>query len=160
MKNEIYNILSSLVLSGVRVTRFLVLCLYFIDRCLFFCPFSFWSLCCPFFFDLRILINPLVYSNSDYHCGFLTLFLHIIPSYYHHRCLVHIEINLLLQIHQIPSIFPHLFDLYFKVIRERRCALSVRSLFVFLILKLMLTNWGITMILSVFNNYTSSLRKM
>jgi hypothetical protein len=30
-----------LVFSGVRVTRSLVLCVYFVDRCLSFCPFSF-----------------------------------------------------------------------------------------------------------------------
>ena len=29
------------VFSGVRVTRSLVLCVYFVDRCLSFCPFSF-----------------------------------------------------------------------------------------------------------------------
>ena len=28
--------------------------------------FSFWPLCCLFFFDIRILINPLVSSNSFY----------------------------------------------------------------------------------------------
>ena len=34
--------LSSLpVFSGVRVTRSLVLCVCFVDRCLFFCTFSF-----------------------------------------------------------------------------------------------------------------------
>jgi hypothetical protein len=32
---------ASLVFSGVRVTRSLVLFLYFVDRCLSFCPFSF-----------------------------------------------------------------------------------------------------------------------
>jgi hypothetical protein len=31
----------SLVFSGVRVTRSLVLCIMFVDRCLSFCPFSF-----------------------------------------------------------------------------------------------------------------------
>ena len=46
---------------GVRFTRSLVLHICFVDRCL-----SFWSLCCLFFFDLRILINPLVFSNSSY----------------------------------------------------------------------------------------------
>ena len=45
---------------GVRFTRSLVLYICFVDRCL-----SFWSLCCLFFFDLRILINPLVSSNSS-----------------------------------------------------------------------------------------------
>ena len=33
-------------------------------RCL---SFSFWLLCCLFSFDLRILITPLVSSNSCYH---------------------------------------------------------------------------------------------
>jgi hypothetical protein len=51
---------SPLVLSGVRVTRNLVLCVCFVDRCL-----SFWPLCCLFFFDLRILITPFVSSNSS-----------------------------------------------------------------------------------------------
>ena len=53
--------------SGVRVTRSLVLNVCFVDRCLSFCIFSFWPLCCLFFFDIRILITPLVSSNSSYH---------------------------------------------------------------------------------------------
>ena len=49
------------VFSGIRVTWSLVLCVCFVDRrCL-----SFWPLCCLFFFDLRILITPLVSSNSS-----------------------------------------------------------------------------------------------
>ena len=32
---------SSSVFSGVRVTQSLVLCVCVVDRCLFFCPFSF-----------------------------------------------------------------------------------------------------------------------
>ena len=47
--------------SGVRVSWSLVLCVYFVDRCLFF---FFWPLCC-LSFDLRIRITPLVYSNSS-----------------------------------------------------------------------------------------------
>ena len=43
--------------SGVRVTRSLVLCVCFVDRCL---SFFFSPLCCMSFFDLRILITPLV----------------------------------------------------------------------------------------------------
>ena len=50
------------VFSEVRVTRFLVLCVCFVDRCL---HFFFWLLCC-LFFDIRILITPLVSSNSSY----------------------------------------------------------------------------------------------
>jgi hypothetical protein len=50
------------VLNGVRVTRSLVVCVCFVDRCL---SFFFWPLCCLFFFDIRILITPLVSSNSS-----------------------------------------------------------------------------------------------
>ena len=46
------------VISRVRVARFLVLCVCFVDRCLSFWPLSFWPLCCLSFFDLRILIGP------------------------------------------------------------------------------------------------------
>ena len=56
---------SPLVFSGVRVTRSLVLCVCFVDRCLYFCT-SFWPLCCLYYFDLRILITPLVSSSSSY----------------------------------------------------------------------------------------------
>ena len=53
---------SPTVFSGVRVTRSLVLCVCFVDRCLsFFC----WPLCCLVFFGLRNLITPLVSSNSS-----------------------------------------------------------------------------------------------
>ena len=65
------------VFSGVRVTRSLVLCVCFVDRCLSFCTFSFghcvvcsssiygfcvpfvifWPLCCLFFFDIWILFT-------------------------------------------------------------------------------------------------------
>ena len=41
---------------------FACLCVCFIDRSL---SFFFWPLCCLFFFDLRILITPLVSSNSS-----------------------------------------------------------------------------------------------
>jgi hypothetical protein len=47
------------VFSGVRFTPSLVLCA---------CPFEpfLWPLCCLFFFDIRILITPLVSSNSSF----------------------------------------------------------------------------------------------
>jgi hypothetical protein len=51
------------VFSGVRVIRYLVLYVCFVDRCLYF---FFWSLCCLFFFDIRILLTPLVSSSSSY----------------------------------------------------------------------------------------------
>ena len=50
------------VFNAVRVTRALVLYVCFVDHCL---SFFFWSLCCLFFFDLRILIATLVSSNSS-----------------------------------------------------------------------------------------------
>ena len=58
---------SPLVYSGVHVTRSLVVCVCFVDRCLYF--FS-RQLGCLFFFDIRILLtlpehlrSPLVYSG-------------------------------------------------------------------------------------------------
>jgi hypothetical protein len=48
------------VFSGVCITRSLVLCVCFVDRCL-----SFWPFCCLFFVDIRILITPLLFSNSS-----------------------------------------------------------------------------------------------
>jgi hypothetical protein len=47
------------VFSGVRVTRYLVVCVCFVDRCL---SFFFSPLCFLFFFDIRILIIPLISS--------------------------------------------------------------------------------------------------
>ena len=47
------------VFSGVRVTRSLVLCVCFVDRCLSFCTFSFGI---AFFSDIRILVS----SNSSH----------------------------------------------------------------------------------------------
>jgi len=51
------------VVSGVRVTRSLVLCVCFVDRCLSFCTFSFGQC---FVFDIWILVTPLVSFNSSY----------------------------------------------------------------------------------------------
>jgi len=59
---NVEHLSSPIVFSGVRVTRSLVLCVCFVDRCLSFLS---WSLCCLFFFNLRILIIPLVSSNSS-----------------------------------------------------------------------------------------------
>ena len=47
------------------VTRSLVLYVCFVDRCLSFCTFFFWPLCCLLFFYIRILITHLVSSNSS-----------------------------------------------------------------------------------------------
>jgi hypothetical protein len=51
------------VFSWVHVTRSLVLYVCFVDRFLYF---FFWPLCFLSFFDLRLLITPLVSSNSSY----------------------------------------------------------------------------------------------
>jgi hypothetical protein len=52
--------------SGVRVTRSLVLCVCFVDRCLSFCTFSF-CYCVVFSsWIYRTLITCLVSSNSSY----------------------------------------------------------------------------------------------
>ena len=52
---------SSPVFSGIRVTRSLVFCVSFVDRCL-----SFWSLCCVFLQYTDSDYLPLVSSNSSY----------------------------------------------------------------------------------------------
>jgi hypothetical protein len=52
------------VFSGVRVTRFLVLCICFADRCLSFCTFFFWPLCGLFFFDIQIMVASLWYLQT------------------------------------------------------------------------------------------------
>jgi hypothetical protein len=59
------NMSSHPVLSGVRVTRSLVLCVCFVDRCLSFCTFF-----------LAIVLSVLLrYTDSDYPFGILKLFL-------------------------------------------------------------------------------------
>ena len=54
------------VFSWVRVTQSLVLCVCFVDRCLSCCFFLFGHWCCMCFFNLRILITPLVSSNFSF----------------------------------------------------------------------------------------------
>jgi hypothetical protein len=63
--------------------------------------FFFWSWCCLFFFDLRILITALVSSNSSYHTYYpvpLCLHLHLYLPWQTHgsfheelRCLIKVE---------------------------------------------------------------------
>ena len=60
------------IFSGARVTRSLVFCTCFIDRCLYF---FFWPLCCLFFFDLRIVITTLGSSNSSYKTEYTRCFI-------------------------------------------------------------------------------------
>jgi hypothetical protein len=65
------------VFSGVRVTRSLVLYVCFVDHCLLI---LFWSSCCLFFFDIRILMNPLVSSTSTSRWLFVLCLLAIVLS--------------------------------------------------------------------------------
>jgi hypothetical protein len=51
------------MLSGVRVTRSLVICVCFVDRCLSFCPFYFNH--CVFCASSIYGFTPLVSSNSS-----------------------------------------------------------------------------------------------
>ena len=70
---------SSQIFSGVRVTRSLVLCVCFVDRFLYF---FYWPLCCLFVFDIRILITPLLSSNSSYIClSYVITFVPFIPHF-------------------------------------------------------------------------------
>jgi hypothetical protein len=56
------NLSSPLIFSGVRVTRSLVLCVCFVDRCLSFCPFSFiYCVVCPSIYGFRL---PLWYLQT------------------------------------------------------------------------------------------------
>ena len=63
-ENSINNLSSPPVFSGAGGFWSLVLCVCFTDHCLSFFPFG--HLCCLFFFDLRILITPLVSSSSPF----------------------------------------------------------------------------------------------
>ena len=65
--NHCFHLSSPPVFSGVRVTRSFVLYVCFVDRWLSFCTFSL-AVLCFLFFDIRILIAPLVSSNSSYSC--------------------------------------------------------------------------------------------
>ena len=63
MRTLTENMSSSPVFSVVLVTRSLVLRVIFVDHCF---SFFFWSLCCLSFFVLRIMITPLISSNSSW----------------------------------------------------------------------------------------------
>jgi hypothetical protein len=66
------------VFSGVPVTRSLVLYVNFVDH---FLSFFFWPLCCLFFFDIRILIAPLVSSNSSWNSSSYTITMRCLSHY-------------------------------------------------------------------------------
>ena len=53
------------VFSGVRVTRFIFLCVCFVDGWFFLFFVLFCTLCYLFFLDIQIMITPLVSSNSS-----------------------------------------------------------------------------------------------
>ena len=54
------------VVGGIRVTRSLVLCVLFCRSLFVLLSFFFWPLCC-LFFDIRILITPLVSLCSSFY---------------------------------------------------------------------------------------------
>jgi len=56
-----------MIVSSVSVTRYLISCLCFVDRCLSFCTFS---------FGVTVLSVILRYTDSDYPFGICKLFLH------------------------------------------------------------------------------------
>ena len=62
---QLTNLISPPVVSGVRVTRSLVLCVLFCRSLFVLLSFFFWPLC-SLSFDLRILITPLVSSSPSY----------------------------------------------------------------------------------------------
>ena len=64
---------STPVFSGVRVTRSLVLCVCFVDRCLFLCTFS---------FDHYVTSVLLRYTDSDYLLGIFKLFFVVFRYFY------------------------------------------------------------------------------
>ena len=66
--------------SGVRVTRSLVLCVWFVDRCLSFCNISFghcvvcssvYGFWLPLWYLVTIVLSVLRYAGSDYPFGIL-----------------------------------------------------------------------------------------
>ena len=68
-----YYLNSPPVFTVVPVTRSLVLYVCFVDRCLSFCSYFFWPLCCLFFFDLQNL-NTLWYLETLLTITFLFLY--------------------------------------------------------------------------------------
>ena len=65
VEQELLELLEHLSFSGVRVTQFFVLCAVYCISLFVLLSFFFWPLCC-LSFDLRILITPLVFSNSSW----------------------------------------------------------------------------------------------
>ena len=68
------------VFSGLLVTPCILLCVCFVDRCLFFLSFFFWSSCCLFPFGiftlfLRLVIYMFLYSATErcYHLLYICL---------------------------------------------------------------------------------------
>ena len=95
------------VFNRVRVTRSLVLCVCFVDRCLSFCPFLVWPLRCLFFFNLRILITPWYPQNLlTFNCYLLTL----LSSYSWCLCPLILSMHIIITITRITVIRGILID--------------------------------------------------
>ena len=55
------------VFTGFRVARSFVFFVMFSRSLFVLLDFFIWSLCCLFFFDLPLMVAPLVFSNISYH---------------------------------------------------------------------------------------------
>jgi hypothetical protein len=55
------HLISPPVFSEVRVTRFVVVCVCFVDRCLSFCPF--------FYANVLSVVTMIFHNGQPSHCG-------------------------------------------------------------------------------------------
>jgi hypothetical protein len=89
----------------------LVLCVCFVDSCLYF-----WPLCCLFFYDLRILITPLISSNSS---SYNILYRKIkntktVKQRHHGACTPRLSWSLLVKIQQRPRSLFLAYDIWLE----------------------------------------------
>ena len=98
------------------------LCVCFVDRCLYF-----WPLCCLFFFDLRILITPLISSNSS---AYNILYRKIkntktVKPRHHDACTPRLSWSLLVKIQQRPPSLFLAYDIWLELtVAAHSCELS------------------------------------
>jgi hypothetical protein len=77
-QSSIYSLCLPILYLQFFLIWSLVLYISFVYCCLSFCTIFFLPLCCLFFFDIRILITPLVSSNSSWKIQHTTLFLFLV----------------------------------------------------------------------------------
>ena len=113
------NLSSSLVFSEVRVTRSLVLCVWFVDRCLFFSPFSFGHcVVCPLvLFLLAIVLSVLLrFTDSNYPFG---VFKHFFQN------IIHVNLTILTGVWNFLASFNSCLSLSIWFSRLACCILSI-----------------------------------